>query len=212
MTVLMSLSRLESLPGYGSAVQCSPLIAVQKLFFSWKKALRWTDLCAMNFSFVLYFPVTLPCKSYLPEKLVTEDSCNAPQNIIKRPILNTHQGRIQSISILSATPNAAMGVFQAGSTDSFSRAHFMVGMPLQTTDSICVCSHLITAFVVWSLKAVGKPNGAASNGSLTTHEWLKQVPGAIFHSWPREHRSYLHMKTSVVFCFLSDQSLSWNLN
>lgn len=26
--------------------------------------------------------------------------------------------------------------------------------PLQTTDSIHVCSHLITAFVVWSLKAV----------------------------------------------------------
>lgn len=102
----------------------------------------------MNFSFCVYLPVMLPYKSYLPGKLVTEDSCNILQNIIKRLILNTHQGRIKSISILSATPNAAKGVFQAGSTDSFSRAHFMVGMPLQTTDSIHVCSHLITAFVV----------------------------------------------------------------
>ena len=65
----------------------------------------------------------------------------------KRLFLSTHQGRIKSISILSATPNVARGSFQAGSTDSFSRAHFMVGKPLQTTDSIHVCNRLITALL-----------------------------------------------------------------
>lgn len=44
--------------------------------------------------------------------------------------------------------------YQATSTGSFFRAHFMVGKPLKTTDSIHVCAHLIAAFVAWSLKAV----------------------------------------------------------
>lgn len=39
--------------------------------------------------------------------------------------------------------------------------------------------HLVTAFVVWSPKAVKwKPNGAACNLSLTTHEQLQEIPDA----------------------------------
>lgn len=60
-------------------------------------------------------------------------------------------------------------LLQAGNTDSLSRAHFMVCKPLQTTDSIHVCCHLITAVVVWSLKAVKweNPTAQACNQSLT---------------------------------------------
>lgn len=72
----------------------------------------------------------------------------------KRPLLNTHQGRIKSISMLSVTLNSIQSVFKAWSTNSFSRAYFMLGKPLQTTDSIHVCGHLITSFVVWSLEAL----------------------------------------------------------
>lgn len=72
--------------------------------------------------------------------------------------------------------------FEAQSADSFSRAHFMVGKPLQTTDSIHVCCHLITAFVVWSLKAVKweNPTAQACNQSLTAREWVEQIPDAPF--------------------------------
>lgn len=139
-------------------------------YLCWKtSSLRRRDplVCYTFFYFFcfVYFPVIVPYKSYLRmwQRIYTRDPTFSFSRVSLRLILNTHQDRIKSINILSVIPNAAKGVFQAGTTDSFSRAHFMVGKPLQTTDSVPVCSHLITAFVVWSLKAVKWENPTAQH-------------------------------------------------
>lgn len=63
---------------------------------------------------------------------------------------------------LSGTPNAAEVCFLKLETliASLGLISWLVGL-LQTTDSIRVCRHLITAFVVWSLKAVKWENPRA---------------------------------------------------
>lgn len=62
----------------------------------------------------------------------------------------------------------------------------MVSKPLQTTDSIHVCGHLITAFDCLFTNGckVGKTNSPASNQSVTAHEQVQQIPGALFHLGP----------------------------
>lgn len=154
--------------------------------------------CSEYFCFV-YFPTMAVYKSHEGvwhriHKCDTTFPSSKISSIPKWLIFNTHQGRVKSISTLLATPNAAKHVYKAGNTDIFSRAHFMVGKPLRTADSIHVCSHLITVFVVWSLKAVKWENPAACNRSLTAREQLQQIPDALFqlrHKWT--HIKSLHV-------------------
>lgn len=133
----------------------------------------------------------------------TRDTTFLPiQNVTYTPqrlILNAHRGRIAIIQHLSATPNTAAAVFQAGCTDSFSRAHFMLGKRqyscLQSLN-YCLCC-LITKG-----SKVGKPNSAACNRSLTAHEQRQQIPdGRIQLRQQLTHQTLKKNHFSFFFLF-----------
>lgn len=124
------------------------------------------------------------------------------QNVTYTPqrlVPNAHHGRIAIIQHLSTTPNTAAGVFQAGCTDSFSRAHFMLGKRqyscLQSLN-YCLCC-LITKG-----SKVGKPNSAACNRSLTAHEQRQQIPdGRIQLRQQPTHQTCVTERKKITFLF-----------
>lgn len=178
-------------PAHSSAAQSYTLIFFQDfIFFAGKQVLSGRDTHRSTVHvFALFIPLCIaPYKSYLgKQQSIYVCGTSFPFYIISlvhpKDSFSILALSNQSAFFLSETPNASKDIFlNAFSTDSFSRAHLVVGEALQTTHSVNVCSfsNCFCCLITKGSK-VGKPNGVACNLSLTTREQLRDPRCPFFN-------------------------------
>lgn len=159
-------SRMPTRLGNNSHQFTSPLCAAPPLWYSAKDLFFFAAKQAFSRRDLLVRPAPLfiPLWRHQINLTYTSDTDffkNTPTPFFEY-VWKEHKGSAStlaktgspSISVYQQLPNSATDAFQAGNTDGFFRTHLVVGGPAHTADSIHVCRLLITAFVVWSVKAV----------------------------------------------------------